>query len=119
MNPMSQPASHGSGHTARSIRQAPLARIIVSVVFVFTGFALATAPYAAAAGSTNTPTYKPATPGATATPGGSCSETPRAGDLRARITDHADSTTALFTNRSASCSYPIGLATYKKVDENI
>ncbi len=119
MNPMSQPAPRGIGRAARLVRQAPLARIIVSAVLVLTGFALATAPHAVAADTTPTLAYPQVTPGPTATPGNGCSETPQAGDLRARITDHAGSTTALFTNRSASCSYQIGLATYKKVDENI
>ncbi len=119
MNPMSQPAPRGIGRTARLVRQAPLARIIVSAVLVLTGFALATAPHAVAADTTHTLAYQQVTPGPTATPGTGCSETPQAGDLRARITDHTGSTTALFTNRSASCSYQIGLATYKKVDENI
>jgi LPXTG-motif cell wall-anchored protein len=58
-------------------------------------------------------------PGPTHTPGSGCSETPRPGDLRATITDHADSTSAHFINRSHQCSYQIGLAIYKKFDENI
>jgi hypothetical protein len=39
--------------------------------------------------------------------------------VTAFITDHPGTTTALFTNNSATCSYRIGLASYKKYDENI
>src|SRR5690349_18190567 len=52
------------------------------------------------------------------TPATNCSSNP-GGDLDARITDHPDHTTAVFTNSSRDCSYHIGLATYKKVDDNI
>jgi hypothetical protein len=80
-------------------------------------------------GATSAPTYaagplgplstRQQTPTATPPPGPGCSDIPHAGDLRAVITDHPDSTTALFTNRSNTCSYRIGLAIYKKFDENI
>ena len=42
-----------------------------------------------------------------------------AGVLRAVITDHAGTTEALFTNTSATCSFPIGLASYRRFDGNI
>jgi hypothetical protein len=45
--------------------------------------------------------------------------TPRPGVLEAVITDHPTTTEALFTNHSNTCSYPIGLAIYRKVDNNI
>jgi hypothetical protein len=66
------------------------------------------------------PTLSPtriATPAFTPAPG--CSDRPRSGDLRAVITDHPTTTDALFTNTSSVCSYRIGLAIYKKFDNNI
>jgi hypothetical protein len=66
--------------------------------------------------ATQTPTRVP-TPAFTPAPG--CSAIPRRQDLRAVITDHAGATEALFTNHSATCSYPIGLAVYQKLDGNI
>ena len=39
--------------------------------------------------------------------------------LTATIIDHAGTTDAVFTNNSTTCSYPIGLATYKEFDSNI
>jgi hypothetical protein len=53
------------------------------------------------------------------TPAAGCTLRPRSDTLSARITDHANFTEARFTNRSTICSYPIGLATYKKFDNNI
>jgi hypothetical protein len=53
------------------------------------------------------------------TPAPGCTDRPRSGDLRALITDHPNTTEALFTNRSNTCSYRIGLAIYKKFDNNI
>jgi hypothetical protein len=53
------------------------------------------------------------------TPAQGCSSTPSSGVLSAVITDHPNTTDALFTNHSNTCSYPIGLAVYKKVDGNI
>src|SRR4029079_17880514 len=35
------------------------------------------------------------------------------------ITDHPNTTSALFHNYSTTCSYPIGLATYRKFDNNL
>src|SRR5262249_30817599 len=57
------------------------------------------------------------TPAFTPAPG--CSLTPPHGTLSAVITDHPNTTDALFTNHSNTCSYTIGLATYEKVDGNI
>ncbi|MFL5732673.1 MAG: S-layer homology domain-containing protein [Chloroflexia bacterium] len=71
-----------------------------------------------------TPTATPACPTSVVivtpayTPGPSCSSTPPAGVLTAVITDQPTTTTALFTNNSSTCSYPIGLATYRKFEEN-
>jgi hypothetical protein len=48
-----------------------------------------------------------------------CSATPSRGSLRAEITEHATTTEARFTNRSNTCGYPIGLATYRDLDGNI
>jgi hypothetical protein len=96
-----------------------LARSIFIALLVLISAAAATAAPTYAAGSTGAPAERQKTPIATSTPGTGCSETPHRGDLRARITDHPDSTTAQFTNRSASCSYQIGLAVYKKFDDNI
>ncbi len=53
------------------------------------------------------------------TPGPGCSATPARGTLRADITEHAATTEARFTNRSNTCSYPIGLAVYRAPDGNI
>jgi hypothetical protein len=44
---------------------------------------------------------------------------PNPGDLEASLTLHANTTEAGFTNHSATCSYPIGLAIYRKLDEHI
>ncbi len=69
------------------------------------------------------PTCPPGPPGPIVTPaftpGPGCSLTPRPGALEAVITDHPLTTEALFTNHSNTCSYPIGLAIYRKVDNNI
>ncbi len=62
-----------------------------------------------------TPTRLP-TPLFTPAPG--CSDVPPTGVLTATITDHFYTTDAAFTNTSASCSYRIGLATYRKFDKN-
>ncbi len=81
--------------------------------------------------STGTPTNTPtpqetcpagtptriATPAFTPRPG--CSDTPPDGVLVAAITDHGTTTEANFRNTSTTCSYRIGLATYKKFDENV
>ena len=53
------------------------------------------------------------------TPGPGCSAIPRHGDLDATIIQHTNTTEAIFTNHSHTCSYVIGLATYQKFDENI
>jgi hypothetical protein len=53
------------------------------------------------------------------TPGIGCSSTPPKGALRADITEHPTTTTARFVNRSQTCSYPIGLATYRDPDGRI
>jgi hypothetical protein len=55
----------------------------------------------------------------TETPAPGCTQRPRSGDLRARITDSPATTSARFTNRSDTCSYQIGLAVYKRFDNNI
>jgi hypothetical protein len=80
---------------------------------------------------THTPTGTPAPPPVCAlttptrvptpafTPAAGCSDTPHGRELRAVITDHPTTTEARFTNRSATCSYPIGLATYRRFDTNI
>ena len=39
--------------------------------------------------------------------------------LEATITTHNSTTEAVFINHSNTCSYPIGLATYRRVDNNI
>jgi len=53
------------------------------------------------------------------TPGPGCPATPSNGTLRAAITEQDATTTAVFTNRSRTCSYPIGLATYRAPDGTI
>jgi hypothetical protein len=53
------------------------------------------------------------------TPAHGCSSVPPAGDLTGVITDNSNPTMATFTNYSTTCSYPIGLAIYKKFDNNI
>jgi hypothetical protein len=58
-----------------------------------------------------------ATPAFTPAPG--CAATPGPQVLSAVITDHPTTTDARFTNRSHTCSYPIGLAVYRKLDANI
>jgi hypothetical protein len=63
--------------------------------------------------ATQTPTRVP-TPPYTPAPG--CAPAPERGDLQAIITDHPTTTEALFTNRSTTCSYRIGLAAYEKPD---
>lgn len=72
---------------------------------------------------TNTPVCNPSTPipivTPAFTPGPGCSLTPRHGDLDATIISHVNTTEAIFTNHSRTCSYPIGLAIYQKFDENI
>ena len=52
------------------------------------------------------------------TPKSGCSATPASGDLSGVITDGSNPTVATVTNNSG-CSYPIGLAIYRKFDENI
>jgi hypothetical protein len=72
---------------------------------------------------TLTPTCAPptalpiVTPAFTPQPG--CSATPRRNTLSAIIIDHPTTTEARFTNRSRTCSYPIGLATYQRFDNRI
>ena len=53
------------------------------------------------------------------TPAPGCSDTPAGRTLRAVITNHPTTTDAQFTNRSSTCSYRIGLASYSKFDSNI
>src|SRR5689334_2200452 len=47
------------------------------------------------------------------TPGPGCTARPRPTDLNADISVNGNTTSAVFTNRSPTCSYPIGLATYQ------
>ena len=72
---------------------------------------------------TATPTCAPPTPlpivTPAFTPGPGCSATPRRNTLNAIIIDHPTTTEARFTNRSRTCSYPIGLAIYQRFDYNI
>ncbi len=66
---------------------------------------------------TGTPTRVP-TPAFT--PASGCSATPGAGTLEATITTSSGAfTEAVFTNHSTTCSYPIGLATYRRFDTSI
>ena len=58
-----------------------------------------------------------ATPAFTPRPG--CSASPPSGVLEAVIIDHPTTTEARFTNHSTTCSYPIGLAVYKRFDGRI
>ena len=80
---------------------------------------------------TNTATNTP-TPGETCVPGvptrvatpaftprSGCSDTPPAGDLDGSITVNPSTVDVLITNHSTTCSYRVGLAVYKKYDENI
>ena len=53
------------------------------------------------------------------TPGPGCSLTPHHGTLDGTIIDHATTTEAIFTNHSRTCSYPVGLAIYRKMDNTI
>src|SRR5690242_19613152 len=101
-----------------------LALLLFVVMFISTVFAAGQLGSAQAAGPArrHTPTGTPAPPSHrtyTPTPRSGCTERPPHGTLTARITDHADSTEALFTNHSPTCSYDIGLAVYKKFDDNI
>jgi hypothetical protein len=74
---------------------------------------------------TNTPTTTcvPETPVVVVTPaftpGPGCSLTPAPGVVTAVITDHPGTTSAVFTNHSTTCSYPIGLASYRMFDATI
>jgi hypothetical protein len=72
---------------------------------------------------TNTPVCASGTPMPIVTPaftpGPGCSATPHHGDLDATIIQHTNTTEAIIINRSRTCSYVIGLATYRKFDENI
>jgi hypothetical protein len=119
MDAMSPAPPRGIGQPPRPARQGNLARIICSALLVFIGVAAATAIPTYAADPTTGPISRQKTPVATSTAVAECSETPRPGDLRATITDQPAATSARFTNRSATCSYQIGLASYKKFDENI
>src|SRR4051812_24859236 len=103
-----------------------LSRRVVTTTFVVLLTVLGIAAFSANQGSAQAassggqhPQAQQATgalPPLSATP---CSERPQPGDLRARITDSPSSTSAHFTNRSATCSYHIGLAVYQKFDNNI
>ncbi len=53
------------------------------------------------------------------TPGPGCSSTPPPGVITALITDHPTTTTAVFHNYSTTCSYPVGLASYRRLDNHI
>ena len=53
------------------------------------------------------------------TPHYGCTSTPPTGVLSATISSNGGLTSAQFINNSSSCSYPIGLAVYKKFDGNI
>jgi hypothetical protein len=53
------------------------------------------------------------------TPHYMCSSTPPAGVVTGMITDASNPTVAKITNFSSKCSYPVGLAIYKKFDSNI
>ncbi len=63
-----------------------------------------------------TPTRVP-TPLFTPAPG--CSDIPADGELSATISDQVDMTEAEFTNTSSTCSYRIGLATYRRFGEYV
>jgi hypothetical protein len=117
MSPTSSP--RGNGHPARHTAQTLIRRIIFIALLILTGVIGATSAPTYAAGPLGPLSARQQTPTATPPPGPGCSDIPHAGDLRAVITDHPDSTTALFTNRSNTCSYRIGLAIYKKFDDNI
>jgi len=58
-----------------------------------------------------------ATPVFTPAPG--CSDVPNPGDLRGDITVLGSTSNAVYTNRSTTCSYRIGLAVYRRFDNNI
>ncbi|MGH3638416.1 MAG: hypothetical protein ACRDUX_05235 [Mycobacterium sp.] len=66
--------------------------------------------------ATGTPTQGPTV---SFTPAAGCSATPSAGTLTASMSTVNGSTVVQFTNTSATCSYPVGLAVYKKYDEDI
>jgi hypothetical protein len=117
MSPTSSP--RGNGHPARHTAQTLIRRISFIALLILTGVIGATSAPTYAAGPLGPLSTRQQTPTATPPPGPGCSDIPHAGDLRAVITDHPDSTTALFTNRSDTCSYRIGLAIYKKFDDNI
>ncbi len=53
------------------------------------------------------------------TPGPGCSSTPPNRTLDATISNNGATTEAVFTNHSTTCSYPIGLASYRRFDNNI
>src|SRR6185295_13257668 len=53
------------------------------------------------------------------TPGAGCSSTPGNGVLEATITTNGNTSQVVFINHSNTCSYPVGLATYRRVDNNI
>ncbi len=48
-----------------------------------------------------------------------CSSTPPSGVLTGVITDNSNPTVATIKNTSSACSYPVGLAIYRKYDNNI
>ena len=53
------------------------------------------------------------------TPGPGCGATPAPGVVTGSIVDHLTTTEAQFINHSATCSYPIGLAIYRRFDNSI
>jgi hypothetical protein len=120
---------HAGEQTPRTFR-----KIVSVAIFVFfvvpatTAFTLArTTPAQAAPGGPQPasgqaqPTREPIPPviEPTETPAPGCEDRPHHGDLRAVITDSPATTSARFTNRSDTCSYRIGLAVYKRFDNNI
>jgi hypothetical protein len=58
-----------------------------------------------------------ATPAFTPAPG--CNGRPTGNQLRGDITVTGNTSVAVFTNRSNTCSFPIGLASYQRFDNNI
>ncbi|MEO8601610.1 MAG: hypothetical protein ABI629_03435 [bacterium] len=53
------------------------------------------------------------------TPAGGCTSTPPDGVLTVTLSTTGGVVTATITNNSTTCSYPVGLAVYRKYDENI
>jgi len=92
-----------------------------------TAVATRTAPASGTAVASRTPTVQATcgtgTPTRVATPiftpGTGCSAIPHSGDLDATISTSGGTTQVVIINRSNTCSYPVGLATYRMFDNNI